>query len=269
MSLSAFLYCKVQELGAHQVGDGVVDRGAEEDDVLLEQPGVQVIARLAPPIGPFLRRRDRECTEHRLDHSSFSCVAWAVGVGRSRWCLRLRLEFLARLCDRAAVDVGPVDRLAFRVDDRRRARSASSSALHFRTSERTAGIWSARCEVASHLVAAPARAARPSGRSPPSTSSSWRSISSASATARSARSALTAAFAAWRRARPPTPRRPGRWPRGTARWWRPGCSSRCARSCRPGARPPRSPGFRRIVRHELHQGAQRLVAQTPWSPGPA
>src|SRR5690606_17417179 len=35
-------------LGADQVGDRVVDRCAQEDDVLLEQPAVEVVGPLAP-----------------------------------------------------------------------------------------------------------------------------------------------------------------------------------------------------------------------------
>ena len=46
--LVGVLRLEVDELGADQVGDGVVDRRAQEDDVLLEQPGVQVVGPLAP-----------------------------------------------------------------------------------------------------------------------------------------------------------------------------------------------------------------------------
>jgi hypothetical protein len=38
----------VEELGHDQVGDGVVDGGAEEDDAVLEQPGEDVEGALSP-----------------------------------------------------------------------------------------------------------------------------------------------------------------------------------------------------------------------------
>jgi uncharacterized protein YndB with AHSA1/START domain len=38
----------VQQLGDHEVGDGVVDRGAEEHDPVGQQPGVDVEGALAP-----------------------------------------------------------------------------------------------------------------------------------------------------------------------------------------------------------------------------
>jgi hypothetical protein len=43
--LVGVLRLEVQQLGAHQVGDRVVDRGAQEDDVLLEQPEYRSNAR--------------------------------------------------------------------------------------------------------------------------------------------------------------------------------------------------------------------------------
>ncbi len=46
--LVGVLRLEVQQLGADEVGDEVVDRPAEEDDVLAEQPGEQVTADLAP-----------------------------------------------------------------------------------------------------------------------------------------------------------------------------------------------------------------------------
>ena len=39
---------EVQQLGADEVGDRVVDRRPEEDDPLLEEPAVQVVGPLTP-----------------------------------------------------------------------------------------------------------------------------------------------------------------------------------------------------------------------------
>ena len=46
--LIGVLVLEVEQLGAHGVGDVVVDRGAQEDDVLLEHPREQVVAPFAP-----------------------------------------------------------------------------------------------------------------------------------------------------------------------------------------------------------------------------
>ena len=46
--LVGLLGLEEQQLGADQVGDGVVDRGAEEDDALSQEAGVQVVVPLAP-----------------------------------------------------------------------------------------------------------------------------------------------------------------------------------------------------------------------------
>src|SRR6185437_3049784 len=58
--LVRLLRLQEQQLGAHQVGHGVVDGGAEEDDPFLQQPGVQVVRPL-PAVG-------------RLDHGGHQVV---------------------------------------------------------------------------------------------------------------------------------------------------------------------------------------------------
>ena len=74
--LVGVLRLEVQQLGAHQVGDRVVDRRAQEDDVVLEQPRVEVEGPLAP-VGLLDDRGDQVVVGGLDGHSSSS----AVGLG--------------------------------------------------------------------------------------------------------------------------------------------------------------------------------------------
>jgi hypothetical protein len=48
----------MKQLGDHEVGDLVVNRGSQEDDSLVEQPAVDVELAL-PARGPFDHHRDQ------------------------------------------------------------------------------------------------------------------------------------------------------------------------------------------------------------------
>ena len=78
--LVGVLRLEVQQLGADQVGDRVVDRRAQEDDVLLEQPGVEVEGPLAA-VGLLDDRGDQVVVTARLrlGHRSRSVVRWRRG----------------------------------------------------------------------------------------------------------------------------------------------------------------------------------------------
>jgi hypothetical protein len=58
---------QVDELRADQVGDGVVDRRAQEDDVLLEQAAVEVVGPLAT-VGLFDHSRDEVAVHTSQEH---------------------------------------------------------------------------------------------------------------------------------------------------------------------------------------------------------
>ncbi len=88
--LVGVLVLEVEHLGAHGVGHVVVDRRAQEDDVLLEHPGEQVVAPLAP-VGLLEDARDVVLADD--SHLSppchglclASCASAAVGqLGRGR-----------------------------------------------------------------------------------------------------------------------------------------------------------------------------------------
>ena len=82
--LVGVLALQVEQLGGDQVGDGVVDRRAQEDDAFLEQPGVEVERPLAP-VGLLDHRRDEVVLDglgHDCDSSSGSSAgASAAGSG--------------------------------------------------------------------------------------------------------------------------------------------------------------------------------------------
>ena len=72
---------EVQQLGDDQVGDRVVDRRAEEDDALLEQPGVDVERALAAV--RLLDDRGDEVVPDRLAHSADSSFGCRLSSGAS------------------------------------------------------------------------------------------------------------------------------------------------------------------------------------------
>ena len=71
MSLSGSADSEVQQLGDDEVGDLVVDRRAEEDDALVEQPRVDVVLALAAR-GALDDHRDQR-------HQRFTVVIIASG----------------------------------------------------------------------------------------------------------------------------------------------------------------------------------------------
>ena len=48
MSFSGSSDFQKQKLRGHQIGDVIVDRRADENDVILEQPGINIVGALAP-----------------------------------------------------------------------------------------------------------------------------------------------------------------------------------------------------------------------------
>ena len=244
--LVGVLGLEVQQLGADQVGDRVVDRRAQEDDVLLEQPASRGRRPARPgssarrPWGPgscglgsITRRRSVVCVGVGRRASS------VVGVGSSR--RRLSSAVVGGRRRRARGRPGrsgwpssstistcssePLERLALpevRAYRRRAARCA-------------------RTACATLLRLLPDAARRPRSISA-SRSSSVTSMPSASATARRARSTLHRLARRPRAARRRAPPGSCRWRRGTARasmpWacrrmrevLRGGAASRCATS---------------------------------------
>src|SRR5437763_3040578 len=162
-----------QDLGDHDVGDVVVDRRAEEDDVLPEQARVDVPSSLAP-----VRRLDD--LGDVIGHSPLTSVSSAPASGGSSASSGGARSARSMACPSSSTTST--------------CSTSHSRALAFLTSERTAAIWSVRSScLRSWFGLALIRCARRSISS--STSSSETSTSSASATARRARSALTACSA--------------------------------------------------------------------------
>src|SRR5579884_66213 len=77
--LVRILVLEEQELGAHQVGDGVVDGGPDEDDPLPQQPGVQVVRPFAP-IALLYDRWD-QVVVHGLDGHGTASGSLGSGFG--------------------------------------------------------------------------------------------------------------------------------------------------------------------------------------------
>ena len=156
-----------QQLRADLVGDRVVDRLAEEDDPLAQQPVVdRVVERHAGARAPHLEDRAaaggrsdsrqrtflrRLCVRDRLDTNeadgaakSRSGAAFAQGVTATRVGDRsspvvVASAVAASVGDRVGRQRRQVDRVARRVGDRRRARARSASALLRRTSATSVG----------------------------------------------------------------------------------------------------------------------------------
>ena len=133
--LVGVLRLEVQQLGADQVGDRVVDRRAQEDDVVLEQPRVEVEGPLAP-VG-LLDHRGHQVVVGGLDGHSSSVSSDGRRLRRPR-----------RACCRSWPRPRPSAPLDRRVLPRSSTTSTCSSsqsrALRFLMSERTNGIWSLR-----------------------------------------------------------------------------------------------------------------------------
>ena len=138
--LVGVLGLEVQQLGADQVGDRVVDRRAEEDDVLLEQAGVEVVGPLAP-VGLLDDRRGRgSCGPVPSPLLLFVLVGCYV---------RPRPRHRA---PRSPGPRGRPGRSAFPSSSTISTCSTSQSrALRLRMSERTAGIWSPSSRASAHL----------------------------------------------------------------------------------------------------------------------
>ena len=188
---------EVQQLGADQVGDRVVDRRAQEDDVLLEQPASRGRSARSPRL-VCSTTVGIEVVADRLGHSCVSSCssvrrrsssASAVGscvVGRRRPCVG-RL-----VVGSSGSEVGPVDRFARRRRRSRRARPASRGPCA--CGARRAARARRRCARSAlrTCVGLLLDAARRCARTRPRGRRRRPRCSSASATARRARSTLTA-----------------------------------------------------------------------------
>ena len=127
--LVGVLRLEVQQLGAHQVGDRVVDRRAQEDDVLLEQPRVEVVRPLAP-VGLLDDRRDEVVATRARS------LGLPASSGRSSSsCSSAR---------RVGSSSAPGRSASRRSSTTSTCSTSQSSALRFLRSERTAGHCSLR-----------------------------------------------------------------------------------------------------------------------------
>ena len=196
MSLSGSSDSRKRSWAQTRLATRVVDRGAEEDDALLQQAGVEVVGALAPVRRLDHRRHQVVAGPHPvLSHAHHRGLLSVLGLGRPPVARRRRPPA-------APVALGSsVHRLA-RPARRPRSRcrrsstiatwsSSHVSALAFRCSERTAAVlpaWSSCRRRSSASMFMRSAIASSSAAS----SSSLTSRASASARARRARSALTA-----------------------------------------------------------------------------
>src|SRR3954469_24395807 len=109
----------MKQLGHDEVGNSVVDRRAEEDDPLLEQPGEDVVGALAP-VGLFDHIR------HRVIAHAHSVDASSAGVSGVGFMSSARSMILPSSSAISTCSVSHV------------------KAFPFLMSERTAGSWSLR-----------------------------------------------------------------------------------------------------------------------------